>query len=171
MGRLLEALRAETQPVATPATFATQGPKSRRVASVAAPLVPKPCADEIALQARCSIACDSLPILPMALYESLSDADKAAQYTGEEGPEILRAYAEAITARLRAAYKAALSGREGAAMFRYRLAWNPETWHALILPPGATLAEARARLKREHGKALVWTEAYKPGIALQAVRA
>ncbi len=101
MGRLLENLRAEIQgqPPATPATPATQAPKSSRVASVAAPPVvktPESVPHETELRARCKIACEGLPILPTALYAAMSEADRGAQLSGEEGPEVLRAFAESI---------------------------------------------------------------------------
>ena len=52
--------------------------------------------DRTTLQARCKIACEGLPIEPTALYESMSDDDRGAQLSGEEGPEVLRTYAESI---------------------------------------------------------------------------
>lgn len=95
MGRLLEALRAETRPAATPATVATQRPKSSRVARVAAHL------DDVELRARCRDACKGLSLWPQELLAAMSDEDREAQRDGSEGIETLRAFAESLASRLR----------------------------------------------------------------------
>ncbi|HEX5314979.1 MAG TPA: hypothetical protein VFX38_08765 [Gammaproteobacteria bacterium] len=141
--------------------------------------------DETGLQVRCFDACRGLPILPilpMALFASLTDDDRAAQYSGEEGPDVLRAYALAIADRLKRDDEAAaewLAEREAIGaesgeplrttcpVFRFKLTWNPELWHYLLAPPGTDLAEARATLKRKHGDALLSTETFKPGACPQ----
>ncbi len=140
---------------ATKATEATKAPLLSHMS-----LMSHGCVDETALQARCMIACNGLPILGSAIFESLTPDDRAAQYTGEEGPEVLRAYAVAIASRLKAGErKARTEGvADGAVEFRFKLAWNPETWHHLILPAGSTLADARRILKGKHHEALLWTE-------------
>lgn len=103
MGKLLESLQAETRPVATPATPATQrrpdaqtGPKGSRVARVA-----EANNSEHALLARCREACRGLPLWPAELLSALTEDDKAAHLSNDEGPEVLRAFAESLACRLR----------------------------------------------------------------------
>jgi len=118
MGRLLEALRAETRPAATPATPATLGAESRNVAKVATP------PDDAERLTRCKEACLGLALWPQELLAAMTDDDKAAQLDGSEGPETLRAFAESLAARLRIG-KLPKGLHEAYARLRRELAVNP----------------------------------------------
>lgn len=50
---------------------------------------------------RCRTACRNLSLWPAELLAAMTEEDKAAQISGEEGPEVLRAFAESLAARLR----------------------------------------------------------------------
>ncbi len=103
MGRLLEALQAETgtRPSAIPAIPAIPTPQNSRIAGIAAPpatKTPDSVPHETGLRARCKIACEGLPIEPAELYAAMSEADRGAQLSGEEGPEVF-AFAESLAER------------------------------------------------------------------------
>ena len=56
---------------------------------------------DTALLARCKTACRNLSLWPEELLAALTEDDKQAQLDGSEGPEVLRAFAESLAARLR----------------------------------------------------------------------
>ena len=59
-----------------------------------------PC-DDAELLDRCRTACRGLALWPQELLTAMTDGDRAAQLSGGEGPETLRAFAESLAARLR----------------------------------------------------------------------
>lgn len=58
-------------------------------------------ARDTALLERCKEACKGLTIWPAELLAALDESDKAAQLSGEEGPETLRCFAQSLAERLR----------------------------------------------------------------------
>lgn len=101
MGRLLEALQAETgtRPSAIPAIPAIPTPQNSRIAGIAAPpatKTPDSVPHETELRARCKTACKDLTIEPAALYSAMDDEDRKAN----PSLETLRAFAEALAERI-----------------------------------------------------------------------
>lgn len=93
--------------------------------------------DDTELLERCRTACRGLSLWPAELMAAMTDDDKAAQLSGEEGPEALRAFAESLAARLRTG-KLPENLHEAYARLRAELAANPSLrFTSEVLTPDA----------------------------------